>query len=226
MNGSSISDSGDLAATRQELRQTPKRVFLLSPANAAGVRARLILGNSARTDLAMRLASRGAPLGEVFSFISGLYFRGKLSYATAYTDPPTGANGVFVITASGGLVSPERVFTLAELRAAVAGEVSETHLPYREPLERDARVLRAQIGEHCEVVLLGSIATQKYVEPLLGIFGDSLVFPKEFIGRGDMSRGGLLLRCVRDNAELEYLPVSGAQLSGRRPAKLPKPRRG
>ena len=45
-----------------------------------------------------------------------------------------------------------------------------------------------------QFVLLGSVATDKYVGPLLDVFGDRLYFPATFAGRGDMSRGGLLLR--------------------------------
>src|SRR5438477_13153763 len=74
----------------------------------------------------------------------------------------------------------------------------------------------------CEIVLLGSIATPKYVEPLLGIFGERLLFPSEFVGRGDMSRGGLLLRCLREQVELKYVPVNGTVRNGTRPAKLPR----
>ena len=59
----------------------PKRIFLLSPANIAGIRAGQIMSGHARSDLAIRLRDGGAPLGEVFSFISGLYFCGKLAYA-------------------------------------------------------------------------------------------------------------------------------------------------
>jgi hypothetical protein len=93
---------------------------------------------------------------------------------------------------------------------------------YRVPLERDARRLAAQMSADCEVVLLGSIATPKYVEPLLGIFGDRLKFPAEFAGRGDMSRGGLMLRCVQDGVELNYVSVTLGERHGARPAKLPK----
>jgi hypothetical protein len=89
-------------------------------------------------------------------------------------------------------------------------------------LEHDARLLHKQVGDDCEVVLLGSIATPKYVEPLLAIFGERLVFPAEFVGRGDMSRGGLMLRCVRQAVELNYVPIVTAERHGRRPAKLPK----
>jgi hypothetical protein len=211
-----------------EFRSGPqhRRIFLLSPANASGVRAKLILGEFARSQLAQRLRGEGAPLGEVFSFISGLYFRGKLAYARAYADPPPGVPGVLVITTSQGLVSSDKVVTLEELRELSSVPVAATESRYRIPLERDALLLRTAMGENCEVVLLGSIATPKYVEPLLGPFGARLMFPAEFIGRGDMSRGGLLLRCVREGIQLHYIRVTETERRGRRPAQLtPWPRR-
>ena len=58
------------------------------------------------------------------------------------------------------------------------------------------------------------------VEALLSVFGERLTFPLDFVGRGDMSRGGLLLRCVRAERELTYVPVSGAVRHGPRPPKL------
>jgi hypothetical protein len=204
------------------LRSSPHRIFLLSPANASGLRAKLILGDSAHSPLAQRLRSEGVPLGEIFSFISGLYFRGKLAYARAYADPPPGIPGVMVITASRGLVSPDQCFTLKELREVAAGNIDATESQYRRPLERDARLLCDQMGAHCEAVLLGSVATPKYVEPLVGILGERLVFPAEFVGRGDMSRGGLLLRCAREQVQLTYVRVAGAVCHGARPPKLPK----
>jgi hypothetical protein len=69
-------------------------------------------------------------------------------------------------------------------------------------------------------VLLGSIATGKYVDLLLEVFGDSLRFPSDFAGRGDMSRGGLLLRCVDARRELAYAPIDGAPRHGPRPPRL------
>jgi hypothetical protein len=171
------------------------------------VRGRLILGNSAQSPLAQQLRREGAPLGEVFSFISGLYFRGKLAYARAYADPPAGVPGILVITAARGLVSPDKVVTIEELCEISSVPVAATESRYRIPLERDARALSAAIGEDCEAVLLGSIATPKYVEPLSGLFGARLMFPSEFVGRGDMSRGGLLLRCVREGSQLQYSRV-------------------
>jgi len=202
-------------------RSKCRRIFLLSPANASGQRANLILGERGCSPLAIRLRSEGVPLGEIFSFISGLYFRGKLAYARTHADPPPGIPGVVVITAAGGLVSPDQAFTLEELREIAAGNVDAAEPRYRVPLERDARLLCDRMGD-CEVVLLGSVATPKYVEPLLGIFGERLMFPAEFVGRGDMSRGGLLLRYAREQAQLTYVPVAGAVRHGARPPRLPK----
>ena len=200
----------------------PKRVFLLSPANASGVRAQLILRADANFPLARRLRSDGLPLGEVFSFISGLYFRGKLAYATAFAVPPKGSPGALVITACGGLIAPDTLVRREELARISAGSVDEGEPRYRLPLERDARKLAEQIGSRCEVVLLGSVATPKYVEPLLGIFGERLVFPAEFAGRGDMSRGGLMLRCVRENVPLNYVSLMTGPRHGSKPPKLPR----
>ena len=106
------------------------------------------------------------------------------------------------------------------MRAFAGGEVDPANARYRRPLERSARVLAAEIGPDCDVVLLGSVASPKYVDVLDGIFGDRLRFPIEFVGRGDMSRGGLLLRQAREGVELEYAPVAGAVLHGARPPKL------
>jgi hypothetical protein len=184
------------------------RVFLLSPANAAGKRAQLLLREGAVFGLARRLQDGGLPLGEAFSFISGLYFRGKLAYASAFANPPDGAPGVLVITACGGLIPPDTLITQSALCEISGALVDASEPRYRIPLERDARRLHKQLGKNCEVVLLGSVATPKYVEPLLAIFGDKLVFPSEFAGRGDMSRGGLMLRCVREQMELTYVSIA------------------
>jgi hypothetical protein len=198
------------------------RVFLLSPANAAGKRAQLLMREGAMFGLAHRLQNGGLPLGAAFSFISGLYFRGKLAYASAFAAPPDGAPGILVITACGGLMSPDEVITGSDLRDISAASVDASEPRYRIPLERDARRLHKQLGNNCEVVLLGSVATPKYVEPLLAIFGEKLVFPSEFAGRGDMSRGGLMLRCVREKVELTYVPIATGKRHGPKPAKLSK----
>ena len=199
-----------------------KRVFLLSPANAGGVRGKLILNKSARFDLALRLRRDGLPLGELFSFISGLYFRGKLAYARAFAQVPPGIPGALVITACRGLLSPEKVVSIKELREMLRVPIEPSSPRYRRPLERATRKLADLAGEGCEIVLLGSIATPKYVEPLLPILGERLVFPAEFVGRGDMSRGGLMLRRARDGMQLNYIPVATAVRHGMRPPRLPK----
>jgi hypothetical protein len=212
---------------RRESRRSVRRIFLLSPANASGIRARMIGNENARFELAARLRQHGAPLGEVFSFISGLYFRGKLAYAQAFAESHGDTPGTYVITASAGLIPPETTITLERLREISAVSIDATETRYRGPLERDARTIRdAAKGSNWEVVLLGSIATPKYVEPLLGVFGERLVFPEEFVGRGDMSRGGLMLRKASAGEELRYVPVGTAVRHGPRPPKLPKPVKG
>jgi hypothetical protein len=198
------------------------RIFLLSPANAAGARAQLLLREEAEFSLAHQLRTRGVPLGDAFSFISGLYFRGKLAYASAFADPPRDAPGVLVITAGGGLIAPETLMTREDLCRISAVPVDADEPRYRLPLERDAKRLAQQLKGACEVVLLGSVATPKYVEPLLAVFGERLMFPAEFAGRGDMSRGGLMLRCVRAGAPLTYVPVISGARHGSKPPKLPK----
>jgi hypothetical protein len=196
------------------------QVFLLSPANLAGLRASYILDAKGRSDLACRLHQDGVTLGELFAFISGLYFRGKLAYAQAFCAPPLDVSGSFVITASAGLVPPQTVVTLEQLREMSGTDIDAGDQRYRTPLDRDCHSLAKSLGESCDIILLGSIATPKYVEPLLDIFGERLLFPAEFVGRGDMSRGGLMLRSVAMSKELEYVPVLNATRHGRRPARL------
>jgi hypothetical protein len=203
------------------------RVFLLSPANCGGTRARQVLSPKATFSLAEQLRSReGARLGDIFAFISGLYFRGKVTYARRFASPPDAGNeiigsGVLVITPNAGLRSPDIYVTERALRGFASGDIDAANASYRRPLERSARTLLREIGRDCEVVLLGSVASPKYVDVLLGLFGDRLRFPIDFVGRGDMSRGGLLLRSARDGVELDYSPVAGAVLHGARPPKLP-----
>ena len=202
-----------------------QRIFLLSPAYAGGERAQMILREQARFPLARRLRGKsGAPIADVFTFLSGLYFRGKIAYATAFARPARGTPGVLVITPTRGLVGARTRIRLDDLREFAEVDIHESDPRYRLPIERDARRLATKLPTQSEVVLLGSIATGKYVEILLANFGDRLRFPAEFVGRGDMSRGGLMLRCAVDGQELSYVPVAGAIVNGKRPPKL-APRR-
>jgi hypothetical protein len=203
----------------------PNRIFLLSPAYAGGERARMILNERAQFDLARRLRSRErATLGEVFAFLSGLYFRGKLAYANTFARTGEGISGVLVITPTRGLIDAATRIGLSDLREFAEVDIDEGDPRYRGPLMRDAQRVAKKLSAKCEVVLLGSIATGKYVDVLLENFQHRLRFPADFVGRGDMSRGGLLLRCAVDKTELTYISVAGAIRRGARPPKL-EPRR-
>jgi hypothetical protein len=197
-----------------------RRVFLLSPASANGERAKMTLREAAAFDLAVRLRQQGAPIGEVFSFISGLYFRGKVVYCERFARPPADHPAALVITPDRGLVPLDAPMTIGDLRASAEVPIDLHEPRFLHPFERDAHLLAERTGAECDVVLLGSVATAKYVDPLLAIFGDRLLFPAAFAGRGDISRGGLMLRCARDGAELEYVAVRDAARHGPRPPKL------
>ncbi|HYE92415.1 MAG TPA: hypothetical protein VEA38_15410 [Terriglobales bacterium] len=202
-------------------RRRPRRVFLLSPARSDGERAEVLLSPRATFPLARRMREpAGAPLGEVMSFLSGLYFRGKLTYAEAFARPPAGTDGVLVITTDAGLAPPATACTAATLRRSARVDIDAANARYRRPLEASARALADRLAPADEVVLLGSIASAKYVDVLGAIFGARLLFPLEFVGRGDMSRGGLLLRAARAGTELTYVPVLGAVRKGPRPPRL------
>ena len=198
----------------------PHRVFLLSPASCAGKRCQQLLAPGAGFELASRVRRDGAALGEVFSFLSSLYFRGKLTYAQRFAAPSEGCPGVLVITAGRGLVAPETSVRLRDLRAFARVPIDAGERRYADPLRDAARSLRARLPRGSEIVLLGSIATPKYVDVLKDAFEHALHFPPDFVGRGDMSRGGLLLRAARTGVELDYRPVDGATRRGPRATRL------
>ena len=216
------------------------RVFLLSPARLDGKRAQAVRSPRAGGTIATRLRSReGMPIGDVFRYLSGLYFRGKLAYAQRFAAPPEIAvpapradvwtppdparswigSGALVMTANRGLLPAETHVCMEHLDAFAATDIHESAPTFVGPLRRDAFALREVLGDG-EVVLLGSIAKGKYTAPLVEVFGDRLLFPADFVGRGDMSRGGLLLRAVEAGTELTYTKVRGATLHGKRPPKL------
>jgi hypothetical protein len=203
----------------------PSRIFLLSPVNCAGKRARQVMSDNAQFSLARELRETGARLGDVFTFCSALYFRGKLAYARHFARPPEPADplvgrGVRVITPNAGLLPADLRLTRDVFQRFATEPIDAANAGYRIPLERDARAVLACVGADCEVVLLGSIASGKYVDVLLPIFGDRLLFPTSFVGRGDMSRGGVMLRSVDSGDELEYEPIARAVRRGQRPARL------
>jgi hypothetical protein len=187
------------------------RIFLLSPANCNGVRAGWILRPGARSDLARRLRTpEGASLAEVFSFLSALYFRGKLAYARAFAQPPGPSSGVLLITPTAGLMTDGASVRMSRLRGFSRVPINVKNRRYRSALLRGVNQLAREIGPDCEVVLLGSIATRKYLDILNQALGAQLRVPAEFVGLGDMSRGALLLRCVKEQRELNYITVAAA----------------
>ena len=180
----------------------------------------MLVREEAGFDLAQRLRQGAATIGEVYTFISGLYFRGKITYAEAFRAGPPGFPSVLVIVPGIGLVPPETVVGIEQMRAIAGIPVDEDNRIYRDALLRSARLLDQHAGPACSYVLLGSVASGKYTSPLLEIFGERLLFPGDFVGRGDMSRGGLMLRCAHSGIELSYIPVHGAQRHGARPPRL------
>ena len=186
----------------EERRLRAETFFLLSPANLAGKRGALLL--SGKGELARALSSpSGAPLGEVFGFVSSLYFRGKAGYARAFGHA-AGRESALVMTAGGGLCSLDEPVTRARLEGWQRVAVSERNPHFTAPLVRQASELLDASAADARFILLGSVASNKYVVPLLEVFGERLLYPARFAGLGDMSRGSLLLRAVRDGAELDY----------------------
>jgi hypothetical protein len=191
-----------------------KTVFLLSPAFCGGRRASILLNPTSEAVSTREFRTGRMSLGRAFAFMSGLYFRGKLSYAQRFGE-------ALIITPTRGLQDPELPFSLALLREFAVGDVSLDNPAYRSALERDVIALASRIGRKTPVVLLGSVASGKYVDVLLPILGDRLRYPIAFVGRGDMSRGGLLLRSAASGDELEYGPLTaGVRPRGPRPPKL------
>jgi hypothetical protein len=144
--------------------------------------------------------------------------------ASSRTPAGSARRPAFVITTDRGLVTPDARVRHEDVRAFGDVDIAAADERFTNPLRRDAeRILRELTSETC-VVLLGSIATGKYADVLTSVFGERLLFPTDFVGRGDMSRGGLLLRCVDEERELAYQPVIGAVRRGVRPPKLERRR--
>lgn len=189
-------------------------MFLLSPAYCGGRRATLLLNPKSQAITVQEFRSGTMTLGRAFAFMSGLYFRGKLSYAERFGE-------ALVITPTRGLQPTSLPFTESLLREFAVGDVSLDNDEYRSALERDVTALARRLGRGSQVVLLGSVASGKYVDVLLPILGKRLRYPTAFVGRGDMSRGGLMLRSAASGIELDYDALAaGVRPRGPRPPKL------
>jgi hypothetical protein len=186
---------------------TEQTLFLLSPAKLNGKRGKMLLNPQARFALAQALHSpEGAALGDVYSFVSGLYFRGKAAYAARFASAAAPL-GSWIITPGGGLVRLDERVTAQRLADWQRVWIDEKNPHFTAPLVRHVSELLDRVGPEARFVLLGSVASKKYVVPLLEVLGARLFYPAKFEGLGDMARGALLLRCVREQRELEYTPV-------------------
>lgn len=184
------------------------------------MRGRQLASRRARFATAERFRSaEGVPLAEAFSFLSALYFRGKIAYARRFARPPEAlaGEGIWVIAPGFGLVPPEWALTLDRYRRLRRTPVDLASRAYARPLAAAAAALAARLGAG-QAVLLGSVATGKYVDVLQPAFGGRLVFPRCFAGLGDMSRGSLMLRAAESGLELAYATLDEPR---RRPRGAP-----
>ena len=185
------------------------RIFLLSPASTSGLRAKQLASPRAKFPTALRFQAGEVMIAEAFAFMSALYFRGKIAYALHFG----GTDNTFVIAPGFGLVPPTWTMTPERMKKMSRTDVDVKDRTYVKTL-RDTATKLAAAAPDSEVVLLGSIASGKYVDVLWPIFGERLRFPVAFAGLGDMSRGGLMLRAVRADRELEYVKLDAPRHRG------------
>ena len=190
----------------------PTTLFLLSPASLNGLRAAQMMSPRAMFDVAVRYRSEdGVAVGDAFAFMSALYFRGKIAYARAFAVPSQGigGDGIFVITSGYGLVAPDWRLNEERMKRMRKIDIDMSTRNYVRPLREHAQLIARALDPEpdAQVVLLGSVATGKYVDVLKPIFGEKLRFPSAFAGLGDMARGGLMLRAARAGKELDYVTL-------------------
>ena len=193
-------------------RPAPPRVFLLSPASATGRRACQLASPRARFAAAERFRSpEGVAVEEAFSFMSALYFRGKIAYARRFAGSREEVSGepILVIAPGFGMVPPHWPVTVERLRKLARTEVDPRCRAYARPMREQAEILAGRLAAGTQVVLLGSIATGKYLDLLLPALGSRLFYPSAFAGAGDMRRGSLMLKAARAGVELGYSPLLG-----------------
>lgn len=198
----------------------PPKIFLLSPANLSGLRAQQLASPRAKFDAAVRYRSPdGVPIADAFAFMSALYFRGKIAYARHFADPP---EGVLIITSGYGLVPPDWRLNEERMKRMQKIDIDASARNYAKPLREHANQLASMLAPDAQVILLGSVATGKYVDVLKPILGPWLRFPRVFAGLGDMARGGLMLRAVRANKELEYTTLDAPRHRTGGSGKMPE----
>ncbi|MDX1583536.1 MAG: hypothetical protein R3338_08050 [Thermoanaerobaculia bacterium] len=196
----------------------PPTIFLISPANLNGTRAKQLRSKHAMFEAAKAYRNGGVPIGQAFSFMSALYFRGKLTYARRFSVSPTPGSiePVQIITAGYGLVSPDWLIDQKRMRRLQRTKIDPRSRTYRSTLQKDVRRLRDECDESVRFVLLGSVATGKYVDVLHPILRDRLKFPASFVGIGDMQRGSIMLNAARSGVELEYVGMDHVRSTAKR----------
>jgi hypothetical protein len=204
-----------------EIENPTPRIFLLSPASTEGLRAAQLTSPRARFGAAERYRSpEGVTVAEAFTFMSSLYFRGKIAYARHFAAPPPELavggpeDGILVIAPGFGLVPPGWRITAEEMKKLRRTPVDLKSRAYSQPMKEHVTQLR-DLAPSAWVVLLGSVATGKYVDLLLPTLGDRLLFPRDFAGAGDMKRGGMMLRAVREDRELAYVTLAAPRRRAR-----------
>ncbi len=162
----------------EKLRTSSRhRIFLLSPANARESEGQRLLHSTAPSELAVRLRQSGVRLGDVYQHISSLYFRGKLSTHQVSAIPLSRLRACRYITGT-GLMLPETLIRFDEFRQLSAISIDASNERYRQSLIADLMRLREMAGVHVDIILLGSIATSKYVDPIANVFGERVLVPR------------------------------------------------
>jgi hypothetical protein len=183
------------------------KVFLLSPANFSGVRAKQLTAPGAKFPAAVAFRSEsGVAIEDAFSFMSALYFRGKAAYVRRFAPTPA---AIQVIAPGFGLVPFGWTIDATRFTKLEKTPVDPASRSYRTPLEQHALSLAESVAPDGKVVLLGSVATGKYIDVLWPVFRERLVFPRCFAGLGDMSRGSIMLKASVSGEELDYVPIDG-----------------
>lgn len=195
-----------------DLRAT---IFLLSPANVNGRRAEHFTRKGASGALALGYQAGELAIDEAFAYISALYFRGKVAYAREFGSGRGEVSGAQIIVPGFGLVPFGWVLDAERMKKLRRTSVDAATPAYRKPLERSVRALASELRGDDRVVLLGSLATGKYLDVLVPLLGERLMYPALFAGTGDMRRGALMLRAAAARAELAYEPVVAAPSSER-----------
>lgn len=185
-------------------------IFLLSPANLSGTRARQMISPRAMSAAGIAYRSpEGVRIADAFTFMSALYFRGKHAYAREFAKPHPGiGETAFVIAPGYGLVSLDWRLDKEKMKRLARTKIDVRSRAYTTPLRRCCRELEAKLSAGDIVVLLGSVASGKYVDVLEPIFGPRLRFPKIFAGMGDMQRGSVMLKAAAAKLELEYVDLT------------------